>query len=66
MAGLPMEEAAADALATRASFAAQHDFGAVELVEIDTVAAFRRLLRDGSPLLRRALVNAALDYVTKQ
>ena len=58
----PMEECAQDTLALRNEFQASGELESLEAVECDAVAAFKLLLRDGSPRLTYALVEAALRH----
>ena len=58
----PIERSAAVTLDVRAEMFAAGHLEHVSLVEIDAVSAFRRLLANGSPRLRQALIEAALSY----
>ena len=61
----PMESSAAAALEMRDELCAAGQLEDLAFVEIDVVYAFRKLMRDGSPKLRQALVNAALDHAPR-
>ena len=58
----PMEQSATSALCMRDELRAAAQYEDAAFVEIDAVDAFRHLLRSGSPNLRQALVNLALEH----
>ena len=61
----PMEQSAAAVLDMRGELHAAGQLEHLAFVEIDAVDAFSRLLRDGSPKLRQALVSAALEHAPR-